>query len=89
MVKIKEQIKMHQMFLDQLRKLLMEFYILTSKISLSRPREDRKDGKISCNMGFSILSNRRNILNFHKKFKLQYALRKQKIFDRAIKKFIK
>lgn len=83
MVKTKEHLKTHRIFLNQIRKLLEEFEIEVSEVKLGKPRKDRKDQKLSYPMYFEIYRNKINLYRFYTQFKLLYAREKQKIFDEA------
>jgi len=85
MVKIKEYTKTHEMFLNQIKKLLKEFEIETSEVKLDKPKRYRKDKRLSYPMYFQINRNKINLYKFHKQFKLLYAQEKQRIFDSAVR----
>jgi len=84
MVKTEEFLDIQMIFLNQIRKLLREFGIQTSKVKMEKPRKERKDGKNSYPMYFQIQKNRLNLYSFYKQFKLLYAQKKQRAFDDAV-----
>lgn len=47
MIKIGEHLESHKKFLNQIRRLLIEFDIETNEIKSDKPRKDRKDKKLS------------------------------------------
>ena len=85
MVKTEEFLGTQRKFLNQIRGLLGEFGIQTSKIREDKPRRERKDGKISYPLYFRIQKNKLNLYRFYKQFKLLYAKRKQEDFDNTIR----
>lgn len=85
MVKIEEFLDTQRKFLNQLRDLLEEFNIQTSKIKEDKPRRERKDGNISYPLYFRIQKNKLNVYRFFRQFKLLYAQRKQRDFNNAAK----
>ncbi len=88
--KVEDKFSILSQFLNQIKGMLLEFGIKTSKIKFEDSKNLRlKDNKYSRKQYFFIYSNPINILKLFNKIPFIFAMAKQQHFEKAIKQFLK
>ncbi|MCR4369110.1 MAG: hypothetical protein NUV67_04355, partial [archaeon] len=71
-------------FLTEIKNLLLEFNIKTSKVENPKLANIRKDGHITCSSRFAVSTSMYNILNFSKAIDYSFNLEKKEALGKAI-----
>lgn len=71
-------------FLTELKNLLGDFNIKTSKVESPKLANIRKDGNITCFTRFAVSTSMQNVINFSKAIDYSYNEEKRESLDKAI-----